>query len=173
MESPTEPKPKLNFRWYQMLDRATELAEINRETGEHTNRIQVVETLLKEFECSDEAAWNAAGRGATQKRKAMGIVMRGKNRNVTPVWKGGRPRKDGEDMAKLQQSPDFWDDTNGLLTISQVAKLLNVSSETIRKWANDGTLSVINLGRESGAGRSSMPRFKRSTIRQFLDERSS
>ena len=166
-------KSKLNFRWYQMLERATELAEIDRETGEHTNRIQVVETLLKEFECTNEAAWNAAGRGSTQKRKAMGIIMRGKNRNVTPVWKGGRPRKDGDEMAKPQQdSPDFWEDTNGLLTISQVAKLLNVSQETIRKWANDGTLSVINLGKESGAGRSSMPRFKRSAIRQFLDERS-
>lgn len=166
-------KSKLNFRWYQMIERAKELAEINPETGEHINRIQVVETLLKEFECTDEAAWNAAGVGATQKRKTMGIVMRGKNRNVTPVWKGGRPRKDEEDMTKPQQdSPDFWEDTNGLLTISQVAKLLNVSQETIRKWANDGTLSVINLGKETGAGRSSMPRFKRSAIRQFLDERS-
>lgn len=166
-------KSKLDHRWYQMIERAKELAEINRETGELTNRSRIIETLIQEFECTEAAARNAAGVGATQKRKTMGIVMRGKNRNVTPVWTGGRPRKDGENMANdIQDTPNFWDDSNGLLTIAEVAKLLNVSRETVRNWASEGTLPVINLGKESGAGRSSIPRFKRSAIRQFLDERS-
>jgi len=158
-------------RWKSMVERAEELAVIDPESGEHKNKIEVTQILVREFEASEAAAWNAAGVGATNKRKAMGIGMRGQDRNVDPVWKGGRPRANNEQETNMANDPNFWDDSKGLLTLQQVSQLLNVSRETVRKWAGDGTLPVLNLGSQGGAGRSSIPRFKRSAIYKFLQSR--
>lgn len=52
--------------------------------------------------------------------------------------------------------------TEGLLTAPQVAKMLSVSAETIRVWAKDGKLPSITLP----AGRL---RFRRADIEAILN----
>lgn len=157
-------------RWTDMLERAAQLARVAPESGEFLNRSEVIETLIREFDASPPAALQAAGRGATARRKAMGIVVRGQQRNVDFPGYGGRPRKEEEPMAN-QPDLDVWNDALGLMTISQVARLLNVSDETVRKWTEAGEIPSVNLGQRGGAGRSSMPRYKRSAIKRWLEER--
>jgi excisionase family DNA binding protein len=53
-------------------------------------------------------------------------------------------------------------DINGMLTISEVAGLLNVHINTVRRWSNQGTLKVYRVGSRGDR------RFRQEDIDNFL-----
>jgi len=53
-------------------------------------------------------------------------------------------------------------DINGMLTISEVAHLLNVHINTVRRWSNQGTLKVYRIGSRGDR------RFRQEDIASFL-----
>ena len=55
-------------------------------------------------------------------------------------------------------------DINGMLTISEVAHLLNVHINTVRRWSNQGTLKVYRIGSRGDR------RFRQEDIASFLSE---
>ncbi len=53
-----------------------------------------------------------------------------------------------------------------LLTVAEVAAMLRLNEQTVRKWLREGRLPGISLGsRQAGW------RVRRSDVEQFLDER--
>jgi len=56
-------------------------------------------------------------------------------------------------------------DDPGLLTANDVAKLLNVSSQTVRKYAKGGLLQGYRIG---GVGRPTW-RFTRDQVKKFIE----
>jgi excisionase family DNA binding protein len=63
------------------------------------------------------------------------------------------------DMARLSQS-------NGMLTVQQVARILNVHINTVRRWDEKGLLKAYRIGPRGDR------RFSREDIAQFLAESS-
>ena len=55
-------------------------------------------------------------------------------------------------------------DIDGMLTISEVAQLLNVHINTVRRWSNQGTLKSYRIGSRGDR------RFRRADIASFLLE---
>lgn len=55
-------------------------------------------------------------------------------------------------------------DINGMLTISEVAQLLNVHINTVRRWSNQGTLKSYRIGSRGDR------RFRQEDIASFLVE---
>ncbi len=55
-------------------------------------------------------------------------------------------------------------DIDGMLTISEVAQLLNVHNNTIRRWSNQGTLKAYRIGSRGDR------RFRQEDIASFLLE---
>ena len=53
-------------------------------------------------------------------------------------------------------------DINGMLTINEVAQLLNVHINTVRRWSNQGTLRVYRIGTRGDR------RFRQEDIASFL-----
>ena len=53
-------------------------------------------------------------------------------------------------------------DINGMLTISEVAQLLNVHINTVRRWSNQGTLKTYRVGSRGDR------RFRQEDIDSFL-----
>ena len=53
-------------------------------------------------------------------------------------------------------------DINGMLTISEVAQLLNVHINTVRRWSNQGTLKTYRVGSRGDR------RFRQVDIDSFL-----
>ena len=53
-------------------------------------------------------------------------------------------------------------DIDGMLTISEVAQLLNVHINTVRRWSNQGTLKSYRIGSRGDR------RFRRADIASFL-----
>ena len=54
--------------------------------------------------------------------------------------------------------------TNALLTSSEVARMLNVHINTIRRWSNQGILKAYRIGPRADR------RFQREEIAAFLDK---
>jgi excisionase family DNA binding protein len=57
-------------------------------------------------------------------------------------------------------------DTASLLTTSDVARLLNIHINTVRRWSNEGRLTAYRLGSRGDR------RFQREDIANFLARRS-
>jgi excisionase family DNA binding protein len=57
-------------------------------------------------------------------------------------------------------------DINGMLTISEVAQLLNVHINTVRRWSNQGTLKTYRVGSRGDR------RFRQEDIDSFLSAES-
>jgi len=57
--------------------------------------------------------------------------------------------------------------SNGLLTCSQAARLLNVHVNTLRRWSNEGTVRTYRVGNRQDR------RFKRRDLDQFLRQKAS
>ena len=57
-------------------------------------------------------------------------------------------------------------DINGMLTINEVAQLLNVHINTVRRWSNQGTLKTYRVGSRGDR------RFRQEDIDNFLSEES-
>lgn len=55
-------------------------------------------------------------------------------------------------------------DINGMLTISEVAYLLNVHINTVRRWSNQGTLKAYRIGSRGDR------RFRQEDVATFLLE---
>lgn len=55
-------------------------------------------------------------------------------------------------------------DINGMLTINEVAQLLNVHINTVRRWSNQGTLKAYRIGSRGDR------RFRQEDIDSFLSE---
>ena len=55
-------------------------------------------------------------------------------------------------------------DINGMLTISEVAQLLNVHINTVRRWSNQGTLKSYRIGSRGDR------RYRQEDINSFLVE---
>lgn len=55
-------------------------------------------------------------------------------------------------------------DINGMLTISEVAQLLNVHINTVRRWSNQGALKSYRIGSRGDR------RFRQEDIASFLIE---
>jgi len=55
-------------------------------------------------------------------------------------------------------------DINGMLTISEVAQLLNVHINTVRRWSNQGTLKSYRIGSRGDR------RYQQEDINSFLVE---
>ncbi len=55
-------------------------------------------------------------------------------------------------------------DINGMLTISEVAQLLNVHINTVRRWSNQGTLKSYRIGSRGDR------RYRQEDIASFLEE---
>ncbi len=55
-------------------------------------------------------------------------------------------------------------DINGMLTISEVAHLLNVHINTVRRWSNQGALKSYRIGSRGDR------RFRQEDIDSFLSE---
>jgi len=55
-------------------------------------------------------------------------------------------------------------DIDGMLTISEVAQLLNVHINTVRRWSNQGTLKSYRIGSRGDR------RFRQADIASFLLE---
>ena len=53
-------------------------------------------------------------------------------------------------------------DINGMLTISEVARLLNVHINTVRRWSNQGALKSYRIGSRGDR------RFRQEDINLFL-----
>ena len=53
---------------------------------------------------------------------------------------------------------------NGMLTITEVAQLLNVHINTVRRWSNQGTLKSYRIGSRGDR------RFRQEDITSFLVE---
>ena len=51
-----------------------------------------------------------------------------------------------------------------MLTVRQVARLLNVHSNTLRRWSDEGLIRAHRINRRGDR------RFERSEIRRFLEE---
>lgn len=58
------------------------------------------------------------------------------------------------------------DDINPMLTASQVARLLNVHINTVRRWSNEGIIKAFRVGSRGDR------RFRREDILDFLSQRS-
>ncbi len=58
------------------------------------------------------------------------------------------------------------DDINPMLTASQVARLLNVHINTVRRWSNEGIIKAYRVGSRGDR------RFRREDILDFLSQRS-
>ena len=55
-------------------------------------------------------------------------------------------------------------DINGMLTINDVAQLLNVHTNTVRRWSNQGTLKTYRIGSRGDR------RFRQEDVASFLLE---
>ncbi len=55
-----------------------------------------------------------------------------------------------------------------LLTIRQVAGILNVHPETLRRWDKKGKLKAVRIGERQGIGDR---RYRRKDIERFLGEK--
>ena len=53
---------------------------------------------------------------------------------------------------------------NGMLTIGEVAELLNVHINTVRRWSNQGILKAYRIGHRGDR------RFRKEDIASFLSE---
>jgi len=53
---------------------------------------------------------------------------------------------------------------NGMLTISEVARLLNVHINTVRRWSNQGALKSYRIGSRGDR------RFRQEDIDRFLEQ---
>lgn len=58
------------------------------------------------------------------------------------------------------------DEINPMLTASQVARLLNVHINTVRRWSNEGIIKAYRVGSRGDR------RFRREDILDFLSQRS-
>jgi len=70
----------------------------------------------------------------------------------------------GETIAKKKPARN---DLNGLLTIAEAAELLNVHTNTVRRWSNKGILETYILGSRNDR------RFKHRDVNKLLRKKSS
>lgn len=52
-----------------------------------------------------------------------------------------------------------------LLSIKQAAKILNVSTQTLRRWDNQGVLKAVRIGNRKGVGDR---RYHKEDIKKFI-----
>lgn len=56
-----------------------------------------------------------------------------------------------------------------LLTIQETSELLSVSTETLRRWDNEGKLKAVRVGSRRGVGDR---RYRQKDIEEYLKENS-
>jgi DNA (cytosine-5)-methyltransferase 1 len=54
-----------------------------------------------------------------------------------------------------------------LLTIKQAAKILNVSTQTLRRWDKQGILKAVRVGRRKGVGDR---RYRKKDIEEYISQ---
>lgn len=54
-----------------------------------------------------------------------------------------------------------------LLTIKQAAKILNVSTQTLRRWDKQGILKAVRVGRRKGVGDR---RYRKKDIEEHISQ---
>jgi excisionase family DNA binding protein len=76
---------------------------------------------------------------------------------VGATWHAHKAARDAEWQADLAQQDARRGAAEQMLTVAQVAQALNVSTETVRRWAHNGTLKAVIVGRIIRIPASEMP----------------
>lgn len=61
----------------------------------------------------------------------------------------------------------FSNEAESLLTVREVAQLLHIHNNTVRRWSDEGLLKTYRISRRGDR------RFKREDVNRFLDSNSS
>lgn len=60
------------------------------------------------------------------------------------------------------------DQLEELLTIKQAAKILNVSTQTLRRWDKEGILKAVRVGKRKGVGDR---RYRKSDVENYISRK--
>jgi len=60
------------------------------------------------------------------------------------------------------------DQLEELLTIKQAAKILNVSTQTLRRWDKEGILKAVRVGQRKGVGDR---RYRKSDVENYISRK--
>lgn len=103
-------------------------------------------------------------------RREQIVSMRGAGLNYAEIGRRlhvtrerVRQIANGETIAKKKRARN---NPNGLLTIAEAAELLNVHTNTVRRWSNKGILETYIVGPRNDR------RFKRRDVKKLLRKKS-
>jgi excisionase family DNA binding protein len=88
-------------------------------------------------------------------------IINKKETDSPSVYKQEIGRRSKQEVVTPEQTSQL-NNSKGLLTVREVAKILNIHVNTVRRWSDDGILKPIRLGQRGDR------RYKVNDIASFL-----